>query len=347
MAFIPSRVAVNSAPVGYKGRVIFFGIPVRATSSSLDAKQPITLPTPVSNVPEQPMWHVSPVTVEGDIVFPLTDEAGLAEIIKRAVTKQQKRLIPGDVQVEWPPASTTGGFTSPGSVSATRAVISNYGRLFSGCIINRLGIRATAEGTVVVTAGIMGIGIEEVAVDEQEWQSLLSRQDVGLNRVITWNEVSIAGIPTTQANASSCWVTEIGIDINNNCSHNWTFNTPGADGRLVFPRSITTGLREISGSLNFLGTAPTQDVAIRNLINYTSQESLDISLVPARRQTLVEAGPTSLVSQPSGGLLMRFNRVVYEWQDLEINAGVVTSQVKWHAHGDGPGTAAAELFTYG
>lgn len=330
MAFISSRAAVNSAPVGYKGRVVFFGIPVRVTSSSLDAKQPITLPTPVSSVPEQPMWHVSPVTVEGDIVFPLTDETGLAEIINRAVTKQQKRLVPGDIQVEWPPVSISGGTTG------------GYGRSFSGCVINKLSIKATAGGAVTITAGIMGIGIEEVPVDEEA-----SSSDGGLNRVITWNEVFIDGIPTTRANGSPCWVTEIGIDINNNCSHNWTFNPPSADKQLVFPRSITTGLREISGSLSFLGTAPTQDVAIKNLVNYTSQESLNISLVPARRQTLVEAGPTSLVSQPSGGLLMRFNRVVYEWQDLEISAGVVKSQVKWHAHGDGPGAAAAELFTYG
>ena len=42
-------------------------------------------------------------------------------------------------------------------------------------------------------------------------------------------------------------------------------------------------------------------------------------------------------------LVATCNRVLYDWQDIDLSPDLVVSAVTWRAHGDGPGAPAAEV----
>jgi hypothetical protein len=283
--------------MGYHGLVTVFGTPVRATDANIKAVQEITNPNPVSNVPEQPMWHVAPVIISGDVAFPLTTDGSVTDIFRKVLEKKNKSLEPGTIDIHWPPGRG-GPFQSA------------FSRTFEGCVGNRLSVSGTAGQRVDVSLGILGIDFREEAqaADEQ----------FSLGRVVDWSFVQISEFP-----GEDCVVKEFSVDINNNCSHNVTFSRPSQDSTFQVPRSISTGHREVTGTLTFLGSAPTQEIAKQNLILAASNQELNIEV--------------------NGLVVMKFNRVVYEWQDISISSGVVISKANWRAHGDGPGTVAAEF----
>jgi hypothetical protein len=307
--------------MGYIGRVIAFDVPVRASSFTVDAKQPITVPDPVSNVPEQPMWHVAPVRVEGDVVFPMTSDPGVKTLFRRALEKPSKNLQAGDILAEWPKGQ--GGADAP------------FARRFKGCVANRLAIKGTASERIEVTLAVMGLSVTDESVGPSE--------GFDLSRVISWDMVQINGISGGGTIAPTCSIREFSVEIDNNCSHNFTFNFPDEDSTFVAARSITTGRRQVTGSLSFLGTAPTQEIAKKNLVTAVPTDELVIAIVPPQNNVIAAAGGVSIETPEVADIQMKFNRVVYEWQDLSLNSGVVVSKVEWRAHGDGPGTAAAEF----
>lgn len=316
-----------SIPFGYKGRVIVFGVPVRATTMSIDAKQPITVPEPTSNIPEQPMWHVGPVRVDGDVSFPMTSDPGIRNLFLRALEKKNKQLEPGEVLSEWPRGQGGGG-----------PVLQPFGRRFTGCVANRLILKGVSGERIDVTMAIMGVGVDDEAIG-------VSPSQFDLSRVISWDMIEVNGVQAGRQIAETCSIREFSVEINNNCSHNFTFNFPDGDETFITARSVTTGRRQITGSLSFVGTAPTQETAKKNLITAIPEDELIITIAPPREGNITDVGPAIVDPSERSNIEMKFKRLVYEWQDLSLSSGVVVSRVDWRAHGDGPGTVAAE-FTF-
>lgn len=286
---------VNSAPVGYIGKVIVFGMPVRASSCGIKAHQPIYHPDPASNNPEQPMWHFGPIEVEGDISMPVVfGDSSWKTFFEYATKKIKGQLQAGEIKVFWPP----GGINGKG-----------YGRLFSGCMINRLTIKGSAGERIEATLSIIGMSVSE--------ESDVGDLPFDMAPVTTWDMVSINGKDLSSQSLSGCEIKEFSIEINNNLSRNNTFCIGQPPAMSLEARSISTGKRQVSGSLTFLGSAPTQKKAIENIRKITSDDKLTIDI---------------------GGMIsLEFQRITYEYQTIDINSGIVNSTITWHAHGGGPG----------
>jgi hypothetical protein len=179
-------------------------------------------------------------------------------------------------------------------------VVLNYsydiGRTFHGCRVNRLSMSATAGERVEATMGFLGTTITDGA-------SIQDPIDFSPARVLTWDDVTI-----NSPIIDTCIVREFSMEINNNLIPNHVFCPETG----LFVNNISTGKRNVSGSLQFQGFAPTDTLATTNYTRVTSDEILTFDF---------------------GGFSQQFNHVLYEFQDIDINTGVITSSVNWYAHG--------------
>ena len=172
----------------------------------------------------------------------------------------------------------------------------DIGRTFNGCRVNKLSMKATAGERVEATLSFMGT----TAVDGASIQDPI---DYSPARVLTWDDVSISG-----AGLDTCQIKEFTFDINNNCVRNYTFCPETG----LYASSISTGKRHINGTLQFQGWAQTENLATTNYTRSTSTEQLTFDF---------------------GGFSQTFNHIIYEFQQIDINVGVITSTANWYAHG--------------
>ncbi len=189
-----------------------------------------------------------------------------------------------------------------GELKTTGAVVLEYtfhqSRKFNGCRVNTMEMRATAGDRVECTMNFMGTTKED-GVGAAEFT------DTSPAKVLTWDNVAI--IPGGGL-FDTCIVREFSFNINNNCSRNYTFCP--ATG--LFASNISTGKRFIQGTLGFQGFAPTDAAkADTNTVNNTSTDTLAFNFA---------------------GFSRTFNSVIYEYQSIDVNVGLITSTVNWYAH---------------
>jgi len=172
----------------------------------------------------------------------------------------------------------------------------DMGRTFNGCRVNRMTMRATAGERVEATMTFMGTTITDGIAPSDPI-------DYSPARVLTWDDVTISG-----SDIDSCVVKEFNIEINNNCVRNYTFCRETG----LYASSISTGKRHVNGSIQFQGKSQVERLAETNPTRSTSTETLSFDF---------------------GGFAKTFNHVIYEYQTIDINVGVITSTVNWYAHG--------------
>lgn len=187
-----------------------------------------------------------------------------------------------------------GQLTQPADVSISygKALV----RTFQECYVNTLELRAAAGEKLDATVNFWGTRFSTSG------GNLGGTTDV--RRVLSWADITIAG-----DSVAGCDVKEFAFNINNNLSRNYTFCAK--DG--FFPNNISAGKRHSSGSLTFQGPAPTEDSAVANANNTTPN-----------------AG--DLVFGTTDGLSITFKNIVYEFQTIEAQPGLITSSVNWYAH---------------
>ena len=176
-----------------------------------------------------------------------------------------------------------------------------YGRHFTGCVINSFEIRATAGERVDATINIWARRMSETSGG--------AGSAVDVLRVLGWADVGVTGI--TGGNGA-CDIRELSITVNNGLARNYTF----CQGDGFFPNNISAGKRQVNGTLGFLGPAPTPTV--------TNIGTGQADCAPA----LPDLGFTFGCSV---GTITAKN-VVFEFQTLEAQPGVITSTVNWYAH---------------
>lgn len=172
-------------------------------------------------------------------------------------------------------------------------------RTFNECRVNTLELRATAGDRVEGTLNFMGTTVVDAG-------SPPAFTDLSPARVLTWDDVTItAGGDVT---FDSCIVRGFTITINNNLSRNYTF-CPGVG---LFASNISTGKRFVEGSLEFQGFAATDPTGAElNRLKFTTTDTLTFDF---------------------GGFSRTAKNVIYEFQDIAINVGLITSTVRWYAH---------------
>lgn len=173
-------------------------------------------------------------------------------------------------------------------------------RTFKDCLMNTLEMRATAGERLDATVNFWGTSFTTGG-------GSIGGPTDGVKRVLSWADISISG-----PSVNSCDVRAFSFNVNNNLSRNYTFcNKPGIEG--FFPNNISAGKRNVSGNLEFQGPAPTEDLAFANS-NTTSPNGGD------------------LVLTTTDGLSVNFHNIVYEFQTIEAQPGLITSTVNWYAH---------------
>jgi hypothetical protein len=308
---------VPVAPVGYIGYGLVWGYPIRGMNFNVKAHQQIFNGDPASNIPDQPIWHVGPLEVEGDVSWPVVlDDPVTYKIIQAALTKvgkggqgTKKTLEAGDVQCFFPPAQGT----------------KSYARKAENCLINRLSFKAT--GGERVEAAINVIGLRLVEGGSEENASSSSPVPFNMGRVLTWDDVNVvANVSGEEASKfSGCTVKEFNFEINNNITRANTYCWPDSaemKGTDITASALILGRRQVSGNLTFIGSSSTQETAANNIQTVSSEDELVISF---------------------GIVQAKFHRVVYELQQIDLSSGIIYGRTSFTAHGDGPGLPSVEF----
>lgn len=182
-------------------------------------------------------------------------------------------------------------------------------RTFHQCRVNTLEMRATQGDRVEATVDFMGTTFVDAGTST-------GMQDLSPARVLTWNDVVI----TAGGNVTfdTCIVRAFSFTINNNCSRNYTFCPSTA----LFASNISTGKRAIQGNMEFQGFAASEQTgAEQNMYRFTSDDTLAFDF---------------------GGFTRTFRHIIYEFQNLDINVGLITSTVNWYSFGGTGGEPAVD-----
>lgn len=188
-------------------------------------------------------------------------------------------------------------------------------RTFHQCRVNTLEMRATAGDRVEATLNFMG-----TTADDFLPSGMPGFSDLSPARVLTWDNVQVFG--TGAVTFDTCIVREFSFTLNNNLSRNYTFCPQLPHG--LFASNISTGKRFVNGSLGFQGFAATdQPGAEQNPFKFTTTDSLVFNF---------------------DGFSRTFMNVIYEYQSINIDVGLITSTVNWYAHhgNDGPDDFAVQ-----
>lgn len=171
-------------------------------------------------------------------------------------------------------------------------------RTFQDCLVNTLELKGTAGERVDVTVNF--------------WGRRFTEGGGGINppsaveRVLAWADVNIGGGGI--AGNGACDIREFSINVNNTLSRNYTFCAQ--DG--YYPNNISAGKRQVSGSLGFLGPAT--------------------SPTPTDPSTGLATDQLNALTFQIGTVGVTCNGIVYEYQNIEAQPGVITSTVNWYAH---------------
>lgn len=205
----------------------------------------------------------------------------------------------------------TGELTLPSPNGGNVVLEYSHGqvRTFQGCKINSLEMRATAGDRVEATMNFLGTTVIDAGTSP-------GLTDISPARVLTWDDVIIT---PSDGLFDTCIVREFSFTINNNLSRNYTFCPQSG----LFASNISTGKRFINGSLGFQGFAPTDPArAESNSNRFSTSDTLGFNF---------------------GGFARTFRNIIYEFQGIDINVGLITSTVNWYAHAGTGQTPAADV----
>ncbi len=174
-------------------------------------------------------------------------------------------------------------------------------RSFSGGSCNTLEMKATAGERLDATINLWCTDFDNSG------GRISGAADV--QRVLSWADITITGI------GDSCNIKDFSFNVNNQLSRNYTF-CPGKHGGYV-PNNISAGKRQVSGSIGYQGSAPDDDMEHAEL-NGTD--------------TTPNGGNLVMTVGGDAGFAVTFKNVVYEYQTIEAQPGLITSTVNWYAH---------------
>lgn len=361
-----AAVTTEVAKMGYVGLATVYGVPVRITSSNIGFRQPIEPSDMIDGAADRVIYRQTGASIEGDISFPLIadDSFSILNILwDFAVNRDQfeGEVTDGDVVIKYSQTNERGeggtyrfkgckiqsfritvvqgdaaraelslwakdrtaqnaGPNQPGSL-AINDLISGFQSILTQFTEGGGGINF---GNVAAQAlGITPICTLTWANTEVFGYSFSEGLDITdpsvFDRLSTGKRPSVSGSNTFNSNL----VRSFTLDITNNLDRTYTFERlkPKID-------RITTGQRDVTGSLEFQGWSPTENISPLNTVDNYSDETIELRFRPAT---------TGMVYESAFGtqneFIRRFFGVVYELQDISSTMGVITSTVNWRAHG--------------
>ena len=284
--------------------------PIRFTSSDLNIKQSVDVPDLIDGRVDRTVYQLGPIETEGTVEFPMIIDASgdFLNSVWQMATRRDNRE----------------GTDFSGELIHFGDIVVKYvqGRtyLFRRCKVNSLSITATQGDRVNGTISFWGTTRDNAAT--LQLPSYLSPA-----RTLTWDQVRVYGFQGTTAPSdprnsgtfSTQNVRSFSVNIENNLSRNYTFD-PDAG---LFPSNISTGVRNVTGSLEFQDWAPTEDLADSNSQRCTSEETVRFDALSSCEVGGAEDVSVSFSRQMYG--------VVYQHQDISSSMDVFTASVNWQA----------------
>ncbi len=249
---INSPVPPTPGRMGYIGKLQVFGLPIRVSAASLNAKQDIKNVDVIDNRIDRSVYQLGPVEVEGSISFPVLT-TGVQNTFLNQIWAFAMARDPN-----------SGELINRGDVIEEYSY--QMSRTFKNCLVNTFSMEATYGDQVKADMGLWGT----FSIDGGNGTDPV---DVSPARVLTWDQVRI----TSGSSAfNTCITRSFKININNNLARNYTFCDLTAQGapHSLFASNISTGKRIIEGEITFQGFAPTDNLASQNSLNTTSNENL-------------------------------------------------------------------------
>jgi len=304
------------AKMGYIGFAKVFDLPVRFTSSNMGLRQDLIPSDMIDGGADRVMYRQSVIEASGDINFPVVIDGGfdfLDTIWEYAVDRKRNTELRnrgelvnrGDVLIRFSQANERGeGGTY----------------IFSKCKVKTLGLSITQGETMTGTLTVWGVNRQRVETFD------IPRYTTP-NCTVTWAHVNVYGYSPSQPRATSpdpidkdntfasTEVRSFSVNIENNLERNYTFN----DEVGLALTNLTTGQRDITGTLEFQGWAPVEALAESHSARVGTDEIIELGV----RSRLV--GGTTF--------RRRFFGVTYQLQDISSVMGVLAATTNWRAHG--------------
>jgi len=309
-------MAIPTTPVakmGYVGFAKVFDLPIRFTSSNLVLRQDLVPSDMIDGGADRVMYRQSVIEAAGDIVFPIVIDRNfefLSKIWEYAVDRKRNTDLRnrgelvnrGDVIIKY-------------SQTNSRGDGGTY--IYSKCKVKTLGLTVTQGEAMTGSLSVWGVNrtLTE-GVDTPRYTTP--------NCVAVWAHVNVFGYSASRQSSDpidpditfpSTEVRSFSVNIENNLERNFTFN----DEVGLAITNLTTGQRDITGTIEFQGWAPVETLAETHSARLSTDEIIEFRVKSALQ----------------GGTLFRrrFYGVTYQLQDITSVTGVLAATTNWRAHG--------------
>jgi hypothetical protein len=297
----------QTAKMGYIGFAKIFGLPIRITSSNLGLKQDIVPTDMIDGSSDRTIYRQSVIAAEGDMTFPVIMDDQLAflnTIWKFAVERNRSK-----------DSNKNGELTNSGDITVKYTQSRAY--LFKNSKIHGLTLNMTQQEIVTGTLSLWGI--KRTAFTDNNPGNYISPACVATwadSRVFGYKDQSRKSDPKDQnATFQTQAVRSFAMTISNNLERNYTFNK----GVGLVPTNITTGQRDVTGTLEFQGWSPLEDLAESHSSRPYSDEIIEFRIYPR--------------NSSANAFIRKLYGIVYQLQDISMSMGLISSVAAWRAYG--------------
>jgi len=329
-------MAIPNIPPAYMGYVGFIRFRpngenpyiVRATSTSLAAKQEITKPNVIDSRYDMTVYQLGPKEMEGDVSFPaIYDPQGGASVIescyRHAITRDAAigSLLEMDIDVRYAPND-----------GSSHMADFNY----LGCIINTFKFSVAQSDAVNITVGVIAKDrvepgfsgnnslafspFTEFNFDDTSGSGTGTYGTAKENsRIVTWADARFEifpsrGMPSGTPMIGGEYIRSYDVNINNNAERFYTLN-----GKLV-PQAIGPKKREISGTTVVLGRHPALAQCARTNQDYAFEYSyINFGFV---------ANSSGVLNNTFG---VKLPNVIFQLEEMELKNELFETTINWHS----------------
>jgi hypothetical protein len=314
---------------------------IRITSFGMKATQTLETMDTIDGVYDRTAWRVTPLSVEGDIAFPLPANK---EGKTTATTPPFEQLLEFAAARQDVLAGNPGGSTAnAGDLINSRELLADYDNTvsykYTGCKCNTFSMSVAAEEAVEFSMNMIG--------SDRQLQTDFTHIDrLSPERMLTWNDVEVIGeretgaLPTSLTNLGSLvfdssQIRNFSFEINNNVTKFFALD----GGVIAKPGNIIAGKREVTGSIEaawngFVDTAAVTGSVPATLDNI-QQFNRDVTNTTSHNQIKVFISNSGTLATPSGtnSTGIAFAGVVYDIEDISMTNDFFMGTIGWKAMG--------------
>jgi len=328
------------------------GQTLRVRDFGLGLSQDIEKPDVIDGRIDRTVYKLGPKIVEGDMVMPVVVETFARDTCPSlsSVRSQGEDSEAGKMILMlwcWATSRSPEGRMAFDDVNLNVRYANHAAFQYNLCMVNELALSVTQGDQIELTVSVMGRGrlplnaAPQVAASATGLPTLTDY--LAPARILTWNDVSITGITGCSGlNPGSALffsntVRDWKLNIANNLDRFYTFNGS------LFPTDLNAGVRDVTGSLEFMGLSDTlrehtsRSTSISGLQShfteknelrfafYVGEETYAGSGSFAQRDWTGDSAPYSPI------FARRLLAVIFEIEEMSLSNDLFVTTVNYHA----------------